>query len=387
MQCCSRTKNWMRLARNGWYTVVSLCAILILATELPTLAQESAKPSKNGSLPEDVSRVLSENGLRLVGSSLTLDLDTQIAKEVKDLAKFKKALMFAERDRIGAEAEVEYIKQNISELRKRQTLLSAQLANVKDVLTNNRIVGELNTAKGLMESLAEQRDEAAKKAKTARSKVNEIQEDFVETLLRLRQESDDAHHKWEALSADQEVIEAVEKAGDQTGKKLVIQPSATLELVDKQLKKYEESVISETIALANEGNSFWVNVEINGKPVERMVVDSGASALCLSMTMAKKLDVAPQEANPDVAVRLADGREIPGKIIRLSKVRVGKFTAENVDCIVLGEQAVDAPPLLGMSFLGQFKFELDAAQSQLRIIRVDSGEPVPATNRAKKQTK
>lgn len=387
MMCCSRTKIWVRLARNGWCIVGSLCAIFILATALPTLAQEAAKSSKNGGLPEDVSRVLSESGMRLVGSSLTLDLDTQIAKEVKDLAKFKKTLLLAERDRIGAEADVEYIKQNIAELRKRQTIRSAELANVKDVLTNNRIVGELNAAKGVMESLAEQRDEAAKKAKTARSKVNEIQENFVETLLRLRQESDDAHQKWEALSRDQKVIEAVDKAASQIGKKLVIQPSATLELVDKQLKKYEESVISETIPLENEGNSFWVNVEINGKPVERMVVDSGASALCLSVTLAKKLDVVPQETDPDVDVRLADGRAIRGKIIRLAKVRVGKFTAENVDCIVLGEQAVDAPPLLGMSFLGQFKFELDAAQSQLKIIRVESGEPVPATNRSKKQSK
>jgi hypothetical protein len=30
-----------------------------------------------------------------------------------------------------------------------------------------------------------------------------------------------------------------------------------------------------------------------------------------------------------------------------------------------------------MSFLGQFKFEVDANQAELRLVKVDSGEPVP----------
>jgi predicted aspartyl protease len=50
-------------------------------------------------------------------------------------------------------------------------------------------------------------------------------------------------------------------------------------------------------------------------------------------------------------VGLADGRQIPAKLIKLSTVRVGKFTAENVECVVLGEQANNAFPLLGISFL------------------------------------
>ena len=33
------------------------------------------------------------------------------------------------------------------------------------------------------------------------------------------------------------------------------------------------------------------------------------------------------------------------------KVRVGKFSAENVDCAVLGADSSSAPSLLGMSFL------------------------------------
>jgi hypothetical protein len=30
-----------------------------------------------------------------------------------------------------------------------------------------------------------------------------------------------------------------------------------------------------------------------------------------------------------------------------------------------------------MSFLGQFKFEVDSQQEELKLVKVDSGEPVP----------
>jgi len=68
---------------------------------------------------------------------------------------------------------------------------------------------------------------------------------------------------------------------------------------------------------------------------------------------------------------------VPATLIKLASVRVGKFTVEDVECCVLGREAPDAPPLLGMSFLGQFKFEVDAQQAELKLVKVDSGEPVP----------
>jgi aspartyl protease family protein len=74
-------------------------------------------------------------------------------------------------------------------------------------------------------------------------------------------------------------------------------------------------------------------------------------------------------------------------LVKLASVRVGKFTAENVECVVLGEQAINAPPLLGMSFLGQFKFELDAAQSLLKLVKVDSGETAPSSSKSKRKPK
>lgn len=375
-----------RFLFRSYGLLLPLCLGIFTAAVVPPLsAQEASKTSKPGDLPEEVASVFMKHGLRIVGTGLALESESEVTKEIKDLAKYKKSLMLADRERYAAEAEVETVKQRISDLRKRHTLLSAQLANVTDAVTNNRLVGELNTTSGVIDALGEQQAKSAEKAKAARGKVNDIREEFVQTLLALRQSTDTAHQKWETLASDKEVTAAVEAAAAKTGKKLVVKPSASLVAADRQLKAYEEAVISESIALENERGNFWVNVAINGKPVEKMVVDSGATAISLSTDMAKKLEIEPKASDPDITVGLADGRRIPGKLVKLASVRVGKFTAENVDCIVLGEEATEAPPLLGMSFLGQFKFELDATQAQLKMVKVDSGEPAPSATKSKKK--
>ena len=60
--------------------------------------------------------------------------------------------------------------------------------------------------------------------------------------------------------------------------------------------------------------------------------------------------------------------------MKLASVRVGKFTVENVECAVLGDDAVAAEPLLGMSFLEHFKFEVDAAARKLTMVKVSGTE-------------
>jgi predicted aspartyl protease len=41
--------------------------------------------------------------------------------------------------------------------------------------------------------------------------------------------------------------------------------------------------------------------------------------------------------------------------MKLSEIRVGKFTVKDVECAVLGPEAVNAESMLGMSFLRHFK--------------------------------
>jgi aspartyl protease family protein len=90
--------------------------------------------------------------------------------------------------------------------------------------------------------------------------------------------------------------------------------------------------------------------------------------------MAKEFGMEPTSQDEKVTVSLADGSEIPATRKKIDSLRVGKFIVENVDCVVLDASAPKATPLLGMSFLGKFKFELDKQKSELRMVKVDSGE-------------
>lgn len=375
----------LRVRARGPLRAGVLCLAILV---LPAAAQDqpaATKSAKPGDLPADVAAVFEQHGLRIVGTGLALEAEAEAIKAVKDLARFKKSLMMADRERYAAEAELDAVKQRSSELRTRHTLLSAQLANVSDPISNNRLVGELNTIKGLHDSLGEQQEKSAEKSKAARGKVNDIREEFVQALLAVRQEIDRVEREWESLAADKDVAAAVESAAAVTGRKLSLKPAAGFVTAERQLKAYEEAVISESIGLENDRGNFWVNVAVNGRPVERMVVDSGASSISLSAALARKLGVEPKSSDPDITVGLADGRRIPAKLIKLESVRVGRFTAEDVECVVLGQEATEAPPLLGMSFLGQFKFEIDAAQAQLKMVKVDSGEPAPTAKGVKKK--
>ena len=88
--------------------------------------------------------------------------------------------------------------------------------------------------------------------------------------------------------------------------------------------------------------------------------------------MAEEIGVEVGPEARTIQMTIADGSVISGKLIILESVRMGKFKAENVECAILGPEAVNAPGLLGMSFLGNFKFELDASKGELKMMTIES---------------
>jgi aspartyl protease family protein len=193
----------------------------------------------------------------------------------------------------------------------------------------------------------------------------------------MRARADAVPEKWTALAADEAVKAAVDAVNKALGTKFGLQPATSFAANSKQLKTMEEAVTSQAIKLDNETNSLWVNVTINDKHKQRMIVDSGANTLSIPDKLARDMGIKAEADGVPMRVVLADGRQVPALMIKLDSVRVGKFTVQDVECCVLGPDATDAPPLLGMSFLGQFKFEVDANQAELKLLKVDSGEPQP----------
>lgn len=353
--------------------------VLLLGLAGRNLSADDAKPSKAGAknvpIPPDAKAALEKAGLKVTRGRLSLPEGDDLEKSVRELAKQKKAMMAADREIYTAQRDVDEVQAQINELKRQHTDLSAELAKVFDTLSNNRIVGALNVIAGQIEQLVEQRSEKDDRLNEARNKAAQIRDDYVQQIELIPAKADTIAGKWSELAADATVRTAVDAVNQATGKKFALEPPASYATCLKKFKKLEEAVSSEAIKLDNQSNSLWVDVTINGKHKQRLIVDSGATIISLPDKVARDMGIEPGMDGESVEVGLADGRKVPGTRIKLDSVRVGKFTVEDVECCILGPEAPDAPGLLGMSFLGQFKFEVDAQQGELKLVKVESGEP------------
>ncbi len=124
-----------------------------------------------------------------------------------------------------------------------------------------------------------------------------------------------------------------------------------------------------------------MSVVIDGKHTQEMVLDSGANLVTLPQEVADKCGIQIGPDDPRIVMSLADGSRITGHLVSISSVRVGKFTAEKVQCAVLGADAANAPSLLGMSFLENFKFQVDAAKGTLKIVQIREENDSPRSER------
>jgi aspartyl protease family protein len=106
-----------------------------------------------------------------------------------------------------------------------------------------------------------------------------------------------------------------------------------------------------TIVLtAGEGGHFFTQGQINGKST-RMVVDTGATSVSLSVAEAQRLGI-DYQSGQGIRMSTANG-VIPGWRVQLGAVRVGDVVVHGVDAIV----SSGAMPfvLLGNSFLTRFQ--------------------------------
>jgi aspartyl protease family protein len=354
--------------------------ILLSGLWLGPASAADTKPSRTASkaeIPAEAKATLEAAGLKVTTSGLTLPEETEFGKSIRDAAKQKKTMMGADREVYAVQREVDDIKAQIAELKTQYKDLNVQLASLPAGTPNGRLVGAINATVTQIEELQEASRKAGERLKDARKKAGEVRDEFVQELLTMRSQANAIPEKWTAFAADDAVKGAVDAVNKALGTKFALQPASSFTANNKQLKNFEDAVSSQAIKLDNETNSLWVNVTINDKHKQRMIVDSGANTLSLPDKMARDMGIKAETDGVPMRVILADGRQVPALMIKLDSVRVGKFTVQDVECCVLGPDATDAPPLLGMSFLGQFKFEVDANQAELKLLKVESGEPQP----------
>jgi aspartyl protease family protein len=335
---------------------------LTLALSLPFAAQADDIA--------DVKAGLARLGLKNQGTTLVLPAEMPFIKQLSEITAQQKALGLASKAQKQLDDQAAAANKQLTAAKVEQVRLNAQLANVTDVATNNRIVGTLNALAGQMELFQTQLDEHGEKVKEARAKLSATREKYIDTLLALRKSADELSAEYEQKSADAELPALLEKMKGVTGKTYAVGPTTSFTAALKRLKGYEDTIISESIPLREQGRTYFVSVVVNGKHTEEMVLDSGASMISLPLSLAEKFGLKPSSKDEKIRLELADGRLIEAWRMTLPSVRVGKFSLENVECAVLGPEATRAEALLGMSFLGAFQFEIDSSAKKLTMVKV-----------------
>ncbi len=122
-----------------------------------------------------------------------------------------------------------------------------------------------------------------------------------------------------------------------------------------------EAVISEapavgqaaSIAKSGDGH-YWAEADVNGSRV-RFLVDTGASAVALTIADAKRLGFEPEKLSYDYKVTTAAG-PARAAAVKLGRVSVSGASITDVDALVI-EKGLDTS-LLGMTYLGRLsRFE------------------------------
>jgi aspartyl protease family protein len=99
---------------------------------------------------------------------------------------------------------------------------------------------------------------------------------------------------------------------------------------------------------------FWAQANVDGKAV-RFLVDTGATAVSLSMADAQRLGIDTSHLSYDYNVITADGRT-RAAAVKLASVSIAGARVRDVDALVIESGLENS--LLGMSYLGRLsRFE------------------------------
>ena len=342
--------NRMQLVR------VTICVALLACVSLSGAAEADALKQGGLTRSDDV-YVLADEKPVLDGMTSLRKTKLQADKETR--ARHSIEMRIAAKQRIAKDTDKEW------------HALETRLTLVQDVEVHNRIVLRMNRLvadhKEAVEAQKDLEDEAGKVSTTGKTQ-------FVDDLLALNAKSDAVSQKYESLAKDDAVISAIAKANAAAASKARLGPSPAFTAASEDLKKWQSAIDSEAIPLREESGIHLVDVWLNGDHF-LMGVDTGASAISLPAEVAEKLKMVPGEQDPTVELSLADGRVIEGKEMSLKTVRVGRFTLNDVSCVVLQPGLNKAPVILGGSFLNHFVVKLDPAANELHLTQIKEESP------------
>jgi aspartyl protease family protein len=321
-------------------------------------------------LADDAEAVLKTKGLKKIANTYVLDEEADILKAMSASQRAQKEHAQAVAALKAAEQDLMKVRNMIPELTQHRLQLSQQMQNTPRnspqyndlVLMYNNATDQLNLYQG--------RVGETKATQNLREQVARKREVLVQGLVELQPRLEGLDRHYEELAADPEVVKAIEDLNKAAKVKVKLGPSSGFVANHKVFDKVAASLLSDVVPLRPEGGVNMIDVTLNGKLTRAMVLDTGASWVTLPADLAEQAGVPFGPDSPKVKITIADGRTFEAFHAYLASVRVGKFTAEQVECIVLPPEYKTAPALLGTSFLRSFIFRVNPDSRGLSLSKV-----------------
>jgi clan AA aspartic protease (TIGR02281 family) len=126
------------------------------------------------------------------------------------------------------------------------------------------------------------------------------------------------------------------------------------------------------LRLAKNGNSLIVTVRLGeGRVKARFLLDTGASYLTISRSMARRLGIVPSFSSPRMTLQTANGR-IRTKVGLLPRLQLGAWTLKQV-AYVLCDSCSDPQRglvgLMGLNVLNRFRYTIDRQELWIELTR------------------
>ena len=118
-------------------------------------------------------------------------------------------------------------------------------------------------------------------------------------------------------------------------------------------------------AKSGHGDHYIVEVLLNGSVPANLIVDTGATMVVLSNRIGKRLGIHRNPDLPTIQMSTAGGR-VAAPLFVLDSLKIGSAEVLNVEATTnpyMGEM----DGLLGMSFLGEFKVEMDRQNWEMTL--------------------
>lgn len=343
-------------------TIRLLLPIAVLVLPLvgaPAKAQEAS-----------ADKVLKDKGLRRSGSLFVVQEEAEASKAIRAAQSLRREVSAAmARGKLTAKG-AETNKRMIALLTRQRLQVRQRMAAAASVEQYNQLVGVLNDL-GDRINLLQHGGADAKAVQDLESAAARARSSYMQAVLDARNLVKAAESRYAELAGDAEAQAALAALNDDRKEKLTLGPTRSHKADVKALEALEATIQSQALTLREERGTYRVDVTFNDKLTKSMIFDTGASLVCLPSDYASELGLKLTDDLPAVRMQVADGRVKEGKLVKLASVRIGPFSAEDVECAVFPESSGDGvPPLLGGSFLKHFTYTLDPAAGALTLSRI-----------------